>query len=105
MLGKRVSEQSVQSSWNIAAGASATASLACVPTWHEDFRKDLTRVDVPTVVIHGDADRILPIAASGIGTHRAVKGSNLVVVEGGPHCITWTHAEQVNRELLSFLGG
>jgi len=104
LLGKLVSEQAVQSSWNIAAGASATASLACVPTWHEDFRKDLTRVDVPTLVIHGDADRILPIAASGIGTHKAVKGSKLVVVEGGPHCITWTHAEQVNRELLSFLG-
>jgi non-heme chloroperoxidase len=104
LLGKRVSEQAVQSSWNIAAGASATASLACVPTWHEDFRKDLTRVDVPTLVIHGDADRILPIAASGIRTHKAVKGSNLVVVAGGPHCITWTHAEQVNRELLSFLG-
>jgi non-heme chloroperoxidase len=105
LLGKRVSEQAVQSSWNIAAGASATASLACVPTWHEDFRKDLTRVDVPTLVIHGDDDRIVPIAASGIGTHKAVKGSNLVVVEGGPHCVTWTHAEQVNRELLSFLGG
>jgi non-heme chloroperoxidase len=104
LLGERVSEQAVQSSWNIAAGASATASLACVPTWHEDFRKDLTRVDVPTLVIHGDADRILPIAASGLGTHKAIKGSKLVVVEGGPHCITWTHAEQVNRELLSFLG-
>ncbi len=104
LLGKCVSEQAVQSSWNVAAGASATASLACVPTWHEDFRKDLTRVDVPTLVIHGDADRILPIAASGIGTHKAVKGSKLVVVEGGPHCITWTHAEEVNRELLSFLG-
>jgi len=104
LLGKRISEQAVQSSWNVAAGASATASLACVPTWHEDFRKDLTRVDVPTLVIHGDADRILPIAASGIGTHKAVKGSKLVVVEGGPHCITWTHAEEVNRELLSFLG-
>src|SRR5204863_477610 len=65
LLGKRVSEQAVQSSWNIAAGASATASLACVPTWHEDFRKDLTHVDVPTLVIHGDADRIVPIGASG----------------------------------------
>jgi len=64
LLGKRVSEQAVQASWNIAAGASATASLACVPTWHEDFRKDLTRVDVPALVIHGDADRILPIGAS-----------------------------------------
>src|SRR5580704_5675908 len=103
-LGRRVSEQAVQASWNVAAGASATASLACVPTWHEDFRKDLTRVDVPTLVIHGDADRILPIAASGIGTHKAVKGSRLLVVKDGPHCITWTHAEEVNRELVNFLG-
>ena len=70
LLGKRISEQAVQGSWNVAAGASATATLACVPTWHEDFRKDLTRIDVPTLVIHGDADRIVPIAASGIGTHK-----------------------------------
>src|ERR1700704_2145232 len=66
LLGKRVSEEVVQASWNVAAGSSATASLACVPTWHEDFRKDLTRVDIPTLVIHGDADRIVPIGASGL---------------------------------------
>src|SRR5438309_2854234 len=59
-LGKRVSEQVVRASWNIAAGASATASLACVPTWLEDFRENLKRVDVPTLVIHGDDDRIVP---------------------------------------------
>src|SRR5271165_1942257 len=104
LLGKRVSEQAVQASWNVAAGASATASLACVPTWHEDFRKDLTHVDVPTLVIHGDADRILPIAASGLRTAKLIAGARLVVVKEGPHCITWTHAEEVNRELLSFLG-
>jgi non-heme chloroperoxidase len=56
LLGKRVSEQVVQASWNVAAVASATASLACVPTWHEDFRKDLTRFDLPTLVIHGEDD-------------------------------------------------
>jgi len=94
----------VQASWNIAAGASATASLACVPTWHEDFRQDLTRVDVPTLVIHGDADRILPIGASGLRTAKLVNGARLVVVKDGPHCITWTHAEEVNRELVNFLG-
>src|SRR5246127_5115455 len=66
LLGKRVSEQVVQASWNIAAGSSAPASLACVPTWHEDFRKDLSRVEVPSLVIHGDADRIVPIGASGL---------------------------------------
>lgn len=104
LLGKRVSEQAVQASWNIAAGASAAASLACVPTWHEDFRNDLSRVEVPTLVIHGDADRILPIAASGLRTAKLIKGARLLVVKDGPHCITWTHAEQVNGGLLEFLG-
>jgi non-heme chloroperoxidase len=104
LLGKRVSEQAVQASWNVAAGASATASLACVPTWHEDFRNDLTRIDVPTLVIHGDADRILPITASGLRTANLIKGARLVVVKDGPHCITWTHADEVNPELLEFLG-
>src|SRR5256712_945773 len=64
-LGKRISEQAVQAGWNVAASASATASFACVPTWHEDFRNDLARIDVPTLVIHGDADRIVPFKASG----------------------------------------
>jgi non-heme chloroperoxidase len=105
LLGKRVSEQAVQASWNLAAGASATASLACVPTWHEDFREDLKRVDVPTLVIHGDADRILPITASGLRTAKLIKGARLVVVKDGPHCITWTHADQVNLELVNFLRG
>jgi len=104
LLGKRVSEQTVQASWNVAAGASATASLACVPTWHEDFRKDLSRVDVPTLVIHGDADRIVPIAAAGERTAKLIKGARLSVVRDGPHCITWTHAEEVNSELVNFLG-
>jgi non-heme chloroperoxidase len=104
ILGKRVSEQVVQASWNIAAGASATASLECVPTWHEDFREDLARIDVPTLVIHGDDDRIVPITAAGLRTAKLIKGARLLVVKGGPHCITWTHAEEVNAELLSFLG-
>ena len=105
LLGKRLSEQAVQGSWNLAAGASATASLACVPTWHEDFRKDLARIDVPTLVIHGDADRILPINASGARTAKLIKGARQVVVKNGPHCITWTHADEVNLELVNFLGG
>ena len=103
-MGKRVSEHVVHASWNLAAGASATASLACVPTWHEDFRDDLTRVDVPTLVIHGDADRIVPFTAAGMRTAKLIKGARLVTVKEGPHCITWTHAEQVNSALLEFLG-
>jgi len=104
LLGKRVSEEVIRASWNLAAGASATASLACVSTWYEDFRQDLHRMDVPTLIIHGDSDRIVPIEASGQRTAKLVKGARLVVVKGGPHCITWTHAEEVTSELMSFLG-
>jgi non-heme chloroperoxidase len=103
-LGKRISQEAVNASWNVAAGASATASLACVPTWHEDFRADLARVDVPTLVIHGDADRIVPIGAAGQKTARLVKGARLVTIKDGPHAVSWTHADEVNRELASFLG-
>src|SRR6202790_1569991 len=104
LLGKRVSEQAVQASWNIAASASAIASFACVPTWHEDFREDLARIDVPTLVIQGDADRILPVTATGLRTAKLIKGARQLIVKDGPHCVTWTHAEEVNAELLRFLG-
>jgi non-heme chloroperoxidase len=104
LLGHRVSEQAVRASWNVAAGASPTASLACVAAWHEDFRKDLAKIDVPTLVIHGNADRILPIGASGSRTAKLIKGSRLAVIKDGPHAIIWTHAEEVNAELVTFLG-
>ncbi|MGB9233082.1 MAG: alpha/beta hydrolase [Terriglobales bacterium] len=102
--GKRISEQAVQASWNVAAAASATATLACVPTWYEDFRKDLARVDVPTLVIHGDADRIVPFASAGQRTAQLVKGARLHVVRDGPHAVIWTHAEEVTPELVNFVG-
>jgi non-heme chloroperoxidase len=104
LLNISTSVQVVQASWNVAASSSATASLACVSTWHEDFRKDVNKIDVPTLVMHGDADRILPITASGLRTAKLIKGSRLSVVKGGPHCITWTHADEVNAELTGFLG-
>jgi len=104
LFNKRVSEQVVQASWNVAALSSATASLACVPTWHEDFRKDLAKIDIPTLVMHGDADRILPINAAGARTAKLIKGARFVVVKDGPHCISWTHADEVNTELVNFLG-
>ena len=102
-LPKRVTEQTVQASWNVAAGSSAIASLACVAAWLEDFREDLKHIDIPTLVIHGDADRILPISATGLRTAKAIPHARLVTIKNGPHCITWTHAEEVNKELLHFL--
>ena len=75
-----------------------------MPTWHEDFRQDVARIDVPTLVIHGDADRIVPLEAAGARTAKLVRGARLVVINGGPHCVTWTHADAVNAELVKFLG-
>jgi non-heme chloroperoxidase len=102
--GKLVSEEALRGNWNVAAGASPAGTLACVGAWGEDFRGDLTAVSVPTLVIHGDADRILPISATGLRTHKAVKGARLAVIKDRPHGLTWTHAERVNRELAEFLG-
>jgi non-heme chloroperoxidase len=101
--GKQISDQVVQLSWNIASGASPKGTLDCVSAWLTDFRKDLKRFDIPTLVIHGDSDRILPLAATGQRTQEFVKGSKLVVVEGGPHGLNWTHAGKVNQALLDFL--
>ena len=102
--GKQISDDVVRLSWNIGAGASPKGTLDCVSAWLTDFRKDLQRFNVPTLVIHGDADRILPLAATGTPTQSAVSGSRLVVVKGGPHGLNWTHADEVNRELLAFVG-
>ena len=100
--GKRVSNQVVQFSWSVAAGASPKGTFDCVSAWLTDFRKDLARIDVPTLIIHGDADRILPIDATGRRLHEAIKGSQYVEIKDGPHGIIWTHSEEVNRELLAF---
>ncbi len=103
-LGKRVSDEAIQACWNVAALSSPVASYACVPTWHEDFRKDVAKIDVPTLVIHGDSDRIVPFAAAGQRTAKLIKGAELVVIKDGPHNVAWTHAEEVNAALLKFLG-
>jgi non-heme chloroperoxidase len=102
--GKQISDEVVRLSWNVGAGASPKGTLDCVSAWVTDFRNDLQRIEVPTLVIHGDSDRILPLDATARPTHAAIKGSRLLVVSGGPHGLNWTHAEEVNRGLMDFLG-
>ncbi|MFK8907660.1 alpha/beta fold hydrolase [Streptomyces sp. YS-3] len=102
--GERVSEQAVQASWNVAVAASAKGTLDCVQAWLTDFRADLPRIDVPTLIIHGDADRTLPVGATAIPLAKSVAGAELVIVPGGPHGLIWTHADEVNSALLAFLG-
>jgi len=103
LKGKRISDEWVRLSWKIAAMASPKATLDCVSAWLTDFRKDLAKIDVPTLVLHGDSDRIVPLEASAKRTHEAVKGSRYVVVKDGPHGLNWTHADEVNRALLDLL--
>lgn len=102
-LGTRVSEETVRVLWTAGADASPWATWACPPGWLEDFSADIERIDVPTLILHGSADRILPIAGQGRRLHAALPGARYVEVEGGPHVMCVTHAEEINRELLAFL--
>jgi non-heme chloroperoxidase len=103
LRGTLVSDQAYQASWNIAAAASATAAVACIPTWATDFRTDLPKIDVPVLVVQGDADQVLPIGKTGRRLPGLLHDARLVVIQGGPHGIPWTHAGQVNTALLDFL--
>ena len=103
--GTLVSDQAWQASWNLAVTASATAAVACIGTWATDFRADLPEIDVPILVIQGDADQVLPLDKTGKRLPALIKDVQLVVVEGGPHAIPWTHAAQVNTALLDFIRG
>lgn len=98
-----ISSEAVQLSWNTGVSASPKATLDCVTAWQTDFRNDLSAIKVPSLIVHGDADRIVPYAASGKLTHDAIQGSQLVVVKDGPHGLSWTHAAQLNHALLEFL--
>jgi len=101
-LGSRISAEEVQDAWNTAVGASPAGTIACVPTWHTDFRADLPKIDIPVLVLHGTEDRILPIEACGPRTHELIPGSEYVTIQGDPHGLCWTHADEVNAELLRF---
>jgi pimeloyl-ACP methyl ester carboxylesterase len=101
--GTRMSDEAVRASWNVAVGASPVATVECVAAWGTDFRADLRKITIPTLVIHGDADRIVPLAVSGGRMHEFVAGSRLVTLAGAPHGFPWTHAAETNRELLQFL--
>jgi non-heme chloroperoxidase len=103
LRGTLISDQAFQTSWNLAVTASATAAVACIGTWTTDFRADLPEIDVPILVIQGDADQVLPLDKTGRRLPGLIKDAQLVVIEGGPHAIPWTHAAQVNTALLAFL--
>jgi non-heme chloroperoxidase len=104
LKGKLVSEDAWRSSWNIAVGSSAIAAVACIPTWLTDFRDDISKIEVPILVIHGDADMTLPYDKTAARLPALLHDGELVTIEGGPHAIPWTHADQVNDAILQFIG-
>lgn len=102
-LGTRISEEAVRNAWNIAAGSGSIASAAAPLTWATDFRADIPKVDVPALILHGTADRILGIDATGRRFAKALPSADYVEIEGAPHGLLTTHTAEVNEALLAFL--
>src|SRR5690606_31570593 len=105
-LGSRISEEVVRASWNVATGSAPVAAYAVVPTWIEDFRGDVEAVRAagkPTLILHGTKDNILPIDATARRFRVAVPDAEYVEVDGAPHGLLWTHADEVNAALKEFL--
>jgi non-heme chloroperoxidase len=103
-LGKRISEEALRLSWNTASQASATGTHDCVDTWLTDFREDVPKINVPTLIIHGTGDRILPIEITADPLSKLLPDAEYVKIDGAPHGLCWTHAEEVNNAFLEFLG-
>jgi non-heme chloroperoxidase len=101
--GSRISDRAWQASFNVAAGASPFATYACVDTWLTDFRADLSKIDVPVLVVHGTEDRILPFDSTAARLPALIADCTLVPVEGGPHNVGWTFPVEVNGALLEFI--
>lgn len=100
-----VTEEQRQEALALCKQSDQDAALGCMDAWAStDFRGDLTKISVPTLVIHGDSDGTVPYVGSGKRTHEAVDNSELVVLEGAPHGCNLSHAEQFNEALLDFLG-
>lgn len=101
--GTRISDQAWYAAFIAALAASAHATCACVDTWLTDFRPDLRKIDIPTLVIHGADDRILPVTATAQRLPGFIDDIRVITIDHGPHNITWTHPDEVNTALVSFL--
>ncbi|GAA1965387.1 alpha/beta hydrolase [Catenulispora subtropica] len=102
-LGTRIGEEAVRNSWNVATAGGSHAAAASPLAWPTDFRADIPKIDVPALIVHGTADRILPIDSTARPFHKALPTADYVEIDGAPHGMLWTHAAEVNRALLDFL--
>ena len=99
-----MAEEKRQEAIAIAQQSDQEAALQCMDAWGTDFRNDVAAITVPTLVIHGDCRRDRALRGLGRRTHDAVEGSELVVIEDGPHGINASHAREFNEALIGFLG-
>ncbi len=102
-LGSRISEEALRNSWNVAASSGAYAAAAAPLTWPTDFRADIDAITVPALIVHGTADNILPIDKTGRKFAELLPDATYAEIEGAPHGLLWTHADEVNEHLLGFL--
>ncbi|SDR66026.1 alpha/beta hydrolase [Gramella sp. MAR_2010_147] len=103
-VGDRISEEMADYYWSIACNASPNATLECIDSFGlTDFRDDLKKIDVPTLVVHGDADQIVPIEISGKKSADAISKSEYHVIEEAPHGLVLTHTAEFNKILIDFL--
>ncbi|HEX4766908.1 MAG TPA: alpha/beta hydrolase [Lichenihabitans sp.] len=104
LLTSPASTELIEWAGNVAMLASPKATIDCVTAFGEtDFRPDMAHFKVPTLVIHGDADQTVPFEISGKAAAAAIGGARLVVYEGAPHAIPFTHAERLTKDLIGFL--
>src|ERR1019366_1350332 len=102
--GAKVSQGMMDSFWLQGIQAGAKNTFDCIKAFSEtDFTEDLKQFDVPTLIIHGDDDQIVPIGAAGLASSKLVKNSTLKVYAGAPHGLAATHREQLNADVLAFL--
>jgi non-heme chloroperoxidase len=102
-LGSRISEEALRASWQLAANASAYASVWAPAAWCTDFRADIDKIDVRTMIMHGTGDRNVPIDITGREFARMLPSATYIEIEGAPHGMLWTHGEEINKALLEFL--
>jgi non-heme chloroperoxidase len=102
-LGTRISEEALRNSWQLAANMSAYTSVWAVATWFTDWRADIDKIDVPTLIMHGTGDLNVPIDITSRVLTEMLPSATYIEIEGAPHGMLWTHGDEINKALLDFL--
>jgi len=104
LLSQKVGQQQLNFDWNISSQASPIATIKCAESWaNTDFRPELANINVKTLIVHGDDDQIVPVETSAKQAKEGIKDHEYVIIDGAPHGLNVTHAEQLNQIIINFL--